>query len=120
VLGEENRLVSLPVQLIRRQGDAVLIRGEGLAGREVITGRTPLLGAGIRVRPLRPNGGENAAVTPQPDMLKLSEERRARLVAFVEANSRMPDEVKARVLNQLGKDQVPQRLVERIESRMGG
>lgn len=121
VLGEEDRLESLLVTLIRRQGDEVLIRGDGLAGREVVTGRTPLLGPGIKVRPLRPQAGDGtAAAAQEPDMLELSEERRARLVAFVEANPRLPDEVKARVLNQLGKAQVPQRLVERIESRMGG
>ena len=53
-------------------------------------------------------------------MLELSEERRARLVAFVEANDRMPQDAKARVLAQLAEPQVPAQMVERIESRMGG
>ena len=53
-------------------------------------------------------------------MLELTEERRARLVAFVEGNKRMPKEAKARVLAELSKPQVPARMVARIESRMGG
>jgi len=117
VLDSEDRLEQLPVTLIRRQGDAVLIRGEGLAGREVVLGRTPLLGPGIRVRPLR---DEAQAGSPDLSMLELSDERRARLVALVEANERMPSEVKAKVLGQLAETRVPARLVARLEDRAGG
>jgi len=117
VLDAEDRLEALPVELVRRQGDEVLLRGAGLAGREVVIGRTPLLGAGIRVRPLREEARD---APPEASLLELSAERRARLVAFVEGNNRMPEEMKARVLAQLGGDKVPAQLVERIESRMGG
>ncbi|UWR23079.1 efflux RND transporter periplasmic adaptor subunit [Sulfitobacter sp. S190] len=115
VLADENRLQSVPVKLLRRQGDDVLVRGP-IDGLEVVTARSPLLGAGIAVNPLR-----GAAEVPQePQMLELSEERRARLVAFVEANNRMPDEAKARVLARLAEQKVPAQMVERIEARMGG
>ncbi len=116
VIGPDDRLEALPVTLVRRQGDDVLVRGEGLAGRDVVVGRTPLLGAGIRVRPLR----DEALAEPDQAMLELTEDRRARLVAVVEANDRMPSEAKARVLNQLGETRVPAQLVQRIESRSGG
>lgn len=117
VLGAEDRLEALPVTLVRRQGDDVLVRGAGLEGREVVSGRTPLLGAGIRVRPLR----EGAQVeVSEPETVALSQERRARLVAFVSAASNMPDAVRNRVLSQLEQPNVPVQLVERIESRMGG
>jgi multidrug efflux pump subunit AcrA (membrane-fusion protein) len=116
VLGDEDRLESLAVTLVRRPGDDVLVRGPGLAGREVVQARTPLLGAGIRVRPIR---GE-PAVPAEQAMLELEPERRARLVAFIEGNSRMPDEAKTRILNQLAQDRVPAQMVQRIESRMGG
>ncbi len=59
-------------------------------------------------------------VKPEPEMLELTDARRAKLIAFVESNQRMPSEAKARVLAQLAKDKVPARTVERIESRMGG
>ncbi|QEW18750.1 Acriflavine resistance protein A precursor [Marinibacterium anthonyi] len=121
VLGDEDRLEVLPVTLVRRQGDEVLLRGEGLEGREVVIGRTPLLGPGIRVRPIRPDRPDEAAeAVPDPSMLKLSDEHRARLVAFVTGNKRMPEDVKARLLGALEQDEVPAPVVQRIESRMGG
>ncbi|WIY26286.1 efflux RND transporter periplasmic adaptor subunit [Parasedimentitalea psychrophila] len=118
VLGPEDRLEQMQVELVRRQGDDVLIRGPGLAGREVVVGRTPLLGAGIKVRALR----TGAALQPQPqaELIELSDERRARLTAIVEGNSRMPEAAKKRVLQQLAEAKVPAKLVTRIETRMGG
>ena len=53
-------------------------------------------------------------------MLELTEERRAKLVAFIEGNTGMPAEAKARVLGQLQEPMVPAQVVERIEARMGG
>ena len=116
VLGEEERLEAINVRLVRRQGNDVLVRGRGLDGREVVTTRTPLLGEGIKVRPLR---GALEQVATAPEMLELTDERRAKLVAFVEGNSRMPAEAKARVLARLSQATVPARMVERIESQMG-
>ena len=123
VLGPEDRLEVLPVTLVRRQGDSVLLHGQGLSGREVVTGRTPLLGPGIKVRPLRPVEDAQAAaaqVSTGPSMLKLTDERRARLVAFVSENKRMPADVKARMLAALEQDEVPEPMVQRLEARMGG
>lgn len=118
VLGAGNRLETVSVTVLRRQGDTILVRGDGLESREVVEARSPLLGAGIAVTPLRI--GREEAAPAVPEMLELSAERRARLVAFVEANDRMPQEAKARVLAQLAEPQVPAQMVARIESRMGG
>ena len=117
VLGEEDRLKVAAVELLRRQGDDVIVRAPGLRGRDVVAERSPLLGAGIKVRPIRP---EAAAAPEAPAMVELTEERRARLVAFVQGNNRMPAEAKARVLSQLAKPRVPAQMVQRIEARMGG
>ena len=54
VVGPEDRLSSAAVELVRRQGDDVLVRAPDLAGRSVVAARTPLLGAGIKVRPIGP------------------------------------------------------------------
>ena len=117
VLGEGDRLEVLPVVLIRRQGNDILVQGDGLEGREVVVERSPLLGAGIGVRPLRAAGEEAQA---GPDLLELTAERRARLVAFVEGNDRMPSEVRVRLLAQLQADRVPADVVQRLEQRIGG
>lgn len=116
VLGEEDRLDEADVVVLRKQGDDVIIRARGLQGREIVAERSALLGAGIKVRPLR--AGD--AKTPEaPEMVELDADRRAKLIAFVEQNKRMPDEVRARLLGRLAEPKVPAEMVQRLESRMG-
>lgn len=120
-LDDEGRLTPLAVTLMRRQGDDVLVRvAEGappLDNRQIVTQRSPLLGGGIKVRPI----GADAEPTPDSTaMLELSEERRARLVAYVEGSRDMPDEMRTRLLDQLAQTRVPAHVVERLELRMGG
>ena len=114
VVGEGNRLRVEAVDVLRRERDDVIVRARGLAGQDIVAERSPLLGAGIRVSPMRPG------VPPEPPaMVQLDDERRARMVAFIEANTRIPDPVKTRMLSQLAEPEVPAELVERLESRMG-
>lgn len=117
LIGEEDRLEAMDVTLVRRQGDDVLVRGRGLVGRNVVSARTPLLGAGIKVNPLT---AEGATKIEEPEMLELSQERRDKIRAYIEANKRIPEEAKARILGQLDKPKVPAQMVQRIEGRMGG
>ncbi len=118
VVGEGNRLESLDVRLVRRQGDDVLVRGRGLEGRMIVTRRTPLLGTGIAVKPLTHDAVD--APPKPPAMVVLSDEEREELVAAIEGNTRMPSEAKARILNTLSQPEVPVAVVERLRSRMGG
>ena len=130
VLGPGDRLEAVPVELLRRQGDAAIIRVGALAGREIVTERSPLLGAGIKVRPIRAEAGARAgdaevaaagtAGAVAGELIDLTPERRAGLVAFVEQNGQMPAEAKARVLAALRETRVPAEIVRRIEARMGG
>jgi len=118
VLGDNNRLSELPVTIVRKQGNNVILRGEGLFGREVVAVRSPLLGAGIRVKPVRRDVfGRAFAPT---EMMALTAERRARLVAFVEGSKSLPAAAKDRILSRLSDKKVPVEMVNRIESRMGG
>ncbi|MEQ8368564.1 MAG: HlyD family efflux transporter periplasmic adaptor subunit [Roseicyclus sp.] len=118
VLGDEDRLEAVDATLLRRQGDEVLIRARGVDGREVVLARTPVLGAGIRINPVRDAGaGEVAAEDPAD--IELDPDRRARLIAFVETNTFIPADVRERLLNQLNQDLVPAQVVARLESRMG-
>ena len=120
VLGREDRLEAQSVDLVRRQGDAVIVTAAGLAGREVIAERTPLLGAGIKVEPLRDGARPKPADEARADAVALSPERRAELTALVEANTTMPTEAKARMLSVLQQDLVPLDVIARIEERRGG
>ncbi len=121
VLGPDERLRAVPVEVLHRQGDAVLIRAAALqGGQEIVAERTPLLGAGLKLRPLRVGTDGAALAAEPPATVVLDAPRRARLIAFVEANNRMPADTKARTLAQLQKDAVPLEVVERLESRIGG
>ncbi|MDF1871078.1 MAG: efflux transporter periplasmic adaptor subunit, partial [Vannielia sp.] len=84
--------------------------------------RSPLIGPGIRARAIgRPQeGAEAAPPSTQEEMLELTEERRARLIAYVQGNQRMAADAKERVLAILAQARVPAATVERLESRMGG
>ena len=116
VVDAQNRLQSFKVTLVRRQGDDVLVRAPDLEGQKVVTRRTPLLGAGILVKPI----AEDGAALATPEMVALSDEERQRFVAAVEANRRMPSEAKKRILEALAKPEVPAQMVERLRTRMGG
>ncbi len=132
VVGAGDRLELAPVEVLRRQGDAVIVRAPEVMGRDVVAERAPMLGAGIRVRPIRPapaaeatqaaaaGGVRPAAATPEAaTLIELDPERRARLVAFVEGNTRLPPAVRQRILAQLSEAQVPAQVVERLEAQMG-
>ncbi len=118
VLDDADRLEEVAVTLLRRQGDMVIVRAPEIYGRNVVLARTPVLGAGIRITPL---GAADAAadVSDIPETIALDPERRARLIAFVESNTRIPDDVRNRMLQQLNEDTVPAQMVARIEERMG-
>jgi hypothetical protein len=117
-LTAEERLEDVAVEVLRRQGDRVIVAPGALVGRDVVAERSPLIGAGIKVRPVRP--GVDQAAEAAPLMLELTEDRRAALIAAVEGNARMPDEAKARVIEQLRQDRVPADVVARIDARAGG
>lgn len=119
LVGADDRLEAVAVSILRRQGDNILIDARGLRGREVVAEVSPLLGTGIRIRPIRQGDGAEANASG-PETVDLTPERRAELIAFVEANARMPAEAKARVLEQLAQDRVPAQVIARLEERMGG
>jgi hypothetical protein len=106
-LGAENRLEAVPVTVLRRQADDVIIAPGGATGREVVAERSPLLGEGIRISPVRAG------------WVTLSEAQRAELKALVEAAA-MAEAEKAAVLAQLDAPQVPQGLIDRLQPPAGG
>lgn len=120
LLTADNRLEAAVVDVLRRQGDDVIIRVGDLAGRDVVTEVGPMLGAGIAVRPIRRDapgaddaGADAGLVTLEPD-------HRARLIAMVEGNAAMPAQARSRILAQLSQDQVPAQVIERVEQGGNG
>ena len=123
VVGNEDRLEEVRVGVLRQQGDQVLIEAASLNGREIVSERSPLLGAGIRVKPVRPSDltqPDQAQAPKEPETMELTADHREKLIAFVEGNTRMPKEAKTRLLEQLRQEKVPAQVVERLQQRMGG
>ena len=118
ILNDEERLENVSVSLLRRQGDNVIIRSRDLLGKEVVAQRSPLLGTGIKVRAVR--SGEADKPPKAPEMIELTEERRQKLIKFIEGNKWIPKTAKERTIGKLKKEKVPAEMVSRIESRMGG
>jgi hypothetical protein len=117
VLGPEDRLEVREVPVLRLQGNDVIIDSRGLVGREVVVERSPFLGAGIRINPVRPA----AAVGDQTgadQTITLTPARRADLIARVQSSTALPEADKARMIDQLSQDRVPAQVVARLESRL--
>ncbi|MXU66613.1 efflux RND transporter periplasmic adaptor subunit [Oceanomicrobium pacificus] len=119
VLDDEDRLEEITLPILRRIGDELIV-ADAPEGRRYVRERLPQLGAGIKVKPVTPPGEEGAQAPAAPQSVVLDEARRARLIAFVEANTRMPADMRERILKQLEAEEVPVAVVERLESRMGG
>lgn len=116
----QERLEAVQVRLLRRQGDYIIVTADPIVGRQVVTRLTPLLGPGVRVKPLTSASGAGIPPEAPPEMVALDDETRSRLIAAIEASTRIPADRKSRLLDVLAQPEVPARLVERIKSRMGG
>ncbi|MFT6168969.1 MAG: hypothetical protein ACJAR9_001084, partial [Celeribacter sp.] len=130
-LTADSRLEVLSAPILRRQGDDVIVDARAIAGRQIVSERSPLLGAGIRVKVIgaqeRPEVGDDPSIPSatrgddvQAQTIVLTDERRVKLLAFVEQNTRMPADVRARMAEQLKAKDVSVDLVTRLEGRMGG
>lgn len=116
-VGEGDRIETLDVTLMRRQGNNVLVRSRDLPGRDVVTQQTPLLGKGIKVKVLR----EGASMEPEaPKMVKLTKEKQEELIKAVEGNQWIPAKPKERLLTQLRSGEIKEETLKRLESRRGG
>lgn len=118
ILGEGNRLEAAPATLLRRQGDDVILRLDGMAGREVVLERTPTLGAGIKLRPLR-KGADGKPVPEAPETVTLNTDQQSALLAFLSANDRMPEDRKAKLMEEVKAGELPAETFARLQARMG-
>lgn len=118
VTDADDRLEEVPVAVLRRQGDTVIV-ADAPFGRHYVTERQPQLGPGVKVRAVAPDAPPPAAPAAEA-MVRLSPERRAGLIAAVQANRRLPEDARARILAALAGDEVPQSVIDRLEQRSGG
>ncbi|MDR6263858.1 HlyD family efflux transporter periplasmic adaptor subunit [Roseobacter sp. N2S] len=123
LIGADNRLEEATVEILRKQGDNLIVRADHLAGRQIVLARAPQLGTGIRVEP-RSSGDviaeQSAPPPPQNDTIEITEDQRQRLIDFIQKNDRIPAERKLAMVQSLRQTRVPKTMVDRITQRMGG
>lgn len=119
VVAAGERLAERPVEVLREEGDTVIARGADLDGAEIVALRTPMIGAGIKVRPMPRAEPPALAATEADPMITLTPERRARLIAVVQASTRMAEPDRSRVLAILANDRVPAGIVRQLEGTGG-
>ena len=119
IVSDDNRLESVDVEILRRQGDDVIVDARGIAGLKLVTKRAPQLGEGIKVEPRITGDTE----FKEPKFVLLNDTQKSKLTAAVEANKRMPAQAKESVLARIAEGKLPQENFERLErmaARMDG
>jgi len=120
VIGPEDRLEEVAVEVLRQQGDDVILAVGTLAGHEVVIERSAVLGAGIRIRPIRPDLASDAASVSAEDEVALTPERRAALMALIDANPSMSEAEKTDLLQALQAETVATGVIDRLERPLDG
>ncbi len=117
LLVEDERLTAVTVRILRRIADDVVVSGAP-GGAIYVAERTPQLGKGVKVKVI----GEDASTpaTGARDLVELDPASQEKMIAWVEANQRIPEEMKARILKRLRTGKAPQRMIDRLNQRMGG
>ena len=110
VVGEDNRLRPLTVSVLRRQRDTLVIGGDGVDGATVVLERVPQLGAGIRIQPRQPDAPEFEEV----ELVTLTAEEQETMTRALQANNRMPAEIRDRILAQVSEGKVPAGSIDRL------
>lgn len=115
IVGDDNRLSAATVEILRRQGDDLIVRAENINGKRIVKQRAPQLGVGILIEP---RGAEEKPELEEPENIELTPEQQAAMTAFVK-DGQMPDAVKQRMLKRIETGTVPKRMFDRINARMG-
>jgi multidrug resistance efflux pump len=114
LVGDDNRLEAASVQVLRKQGDSVLVKADGIVGRQLVQKRAPQLGVGIRVDPKSAGG----LVIEDDALVPLSEEKQKQIIAALEQNRRIPPSVRERMLARVRTGEVPAQMAERLEAML--
>ncbi|MER5170730.1 efflux RND transporter periplasmic adaptor subunit [Thioclava kandeliae] len=111
-LDGENRLYAAQARILRREGDTVLVRSDLPQGTLVVARRSPLLGQGIKLRPLTEASHDQSLIDLTPD-------HRQALMEAAERDTGLSTSQRESLLSQLQQDRVPAAVIDRLEQRGG-
>ncbi len=121
ILEEDNRLKEIEVTILRRQGNEVIVSGAP-TGKEYVMQRSPQLGNGLKIKPLRKKDREisnSVNLSKNNELVTISPEKQKKLINILDKLDRMPKSVKDRLYEEINSGKIKAKTLKRLEKNMG-
>ena len=121
ILEEDNRLKEIEVTILRRQGNEVIVSGAP-NDKEYVMQRSPQLGNGLKIKPLRKKDREisnSVNLSKNNELVTISPEKQKKLINILDKLDRMPKSVKDRLYEEINSGKIKAKTLKRLEKNMG-
>jgi len=121
ILEEDNRLKEIEVTILRRQGNEVIVSGAP-TDKEYVMQRSPQLGNGLKIKPLRKKDREisnSVNLSKNNELVEISPEKQKKLINILDKLDRMPKSVKDRLYEEINSGKIKAKTLKRLEKNMG-
>ena len=121
ILEEDNRLKEIEVTILRRQGNEVIVSGAPTE-KEYVMQRSPQLGNGLKIKPLRKKDREisnSVNLSKNNELVTISSEKQKKLINILDKLDRMPKSVKDRLYEEINSGKIKVKTLKRLEKNMG-
>ena len=121
ILEEDNRLKEIEVTILRRQGNEVIVSGAPTE-KEYVMQRSPQLGNGLKIKPLRKKDREisnSVNLSKNNELVTISPEKQKKLINILDKLDRMPKSVKDRLYEEINSGKIKAKTLKRLEKNMG-
>ena len=121
ILEEDNRLKEIEVTILRRQGNEVIVSGAP-TDKEYVMQRSPQLGNGLKIKPLRKKDREisnSVNLSKNNESVTISPEKQKKLINILDKLDRMPKSVKDRLYEEINSGKIKAKTLKRLEKNMG-
>ena len=121
ILDEDNRLKEIEVTILRRQGNEVIVSGAPTE-KEYVMQRSPQLGNGLKIKPLRKKDREisnSVNLSKNNELVTISSEKQKKLINILDKLDRMPKSVKDRLYEEINSGKIKAKTLKKLEKNMG-
>jgi RND family efflux transporter MFP subunit len=121
ILEEDNRLKEIEVTILRRQGNEVIVSGAP-TDKEYVMQRSPQLGNGLKIKPLRKKDREisnSVNLSKNNELVTISPEKQKKLINILDKLDRMPKSVKDRLYEEINSGKIKAKTLKRLEKNLG-
>ena len=121
ILEEDNRLKEIEVTILRRQGNEVIVSGAPTK-KEYVMQRSPQLGNGLKIKPLRKKDREisnSVNLSKNNELVTISSEKQKELINILDKLDRMPKSVKDKLYEEINSGKIKAKTLKRLEKNMG-